>query len=165
MTAIGALISDARRGEADYSPAFTERVGGLGALVSDQIGIPIRHDSTMNYRVSQMLELLLSEDLDPVQEQSEAARLLKIVVSSRVPAWTLLVFSRGDRPGEWTSTSSTQVWGRLAPRVRSAILSAMQGAGLQQVMEADLSDEVDDAVTELDGAPATVKDFLFCELC
>ena len=119
----------------------------------------------MNYRVCQMLELFVSVDFRPVAEETEAADLLKVAVSAVAPAWTLVAYRRGDRPREWTQTSADRVWARLPSAVRSAVVGTMENAGLHHVREAELDRWVDGAVTELDGAPATVRDVLFCELC
>ena len=165
MTNLAALVSHARGREPDYSPAFTARVSDLAARLSTLLDVSIRHDSRMNYRVCQMLELFVSDDSRLVPKEAEAANRLKIAISALAPAWTVLASRRGDRPSEWTPTSAEEVWARLGTDVRSVVVGTMEDAGLHHVREAELDRWVEGAVTDMDGVPANVREFLFCELC
>jgi hypothetical protein len=148
----------------DYSAEFSERVAELGRALSAELGHPVGHDTDMNYRAGQLLVLYLGPDGASTGDQLGAATMLRIAVSSRGPLWTLLAW-RQDAPRHWSPVPLASIPGEHAARTIATIERVLTAVGLHRVPEHRLDDPVPDAVTDLDGAPATLRDVLFCEVC
>jgi hypothetical protein len=90
--------------------------------------------------------------------------MLKVAVSARGPLWTLLAW-RQDTPRHWSPLPIASIPGPQAAATIATIERVMSAAELTRVPEDRLDDPVPDQVTDLDAAPATVRDVLFCEIC
>jgi hypothetical protein len=148
----------------DYSKEFGERVAELGRALSAELGQPVALDTDMNYRAGQLLVVYLGPDGSVTGEAAEAATMLRIAVSSRGPLWTLLAW-RQDEPRHWSPVPLGSIPGEHAAGTIAAIDRVLSAAGLRRVPEDRLDEPVPGAVTDLDGAPATLRDVLFCEVC
>jgi hypothetical protein len=142
----------------DYSEAFRDRVAALGAAVSTALGVPVGHDTDMNYRAGQLLTVYIGPDGAPVADRAAAGAMLRVAISSRGPLWTVMAFGQ-DSPRHWSPTAVP-----TSP-VLVPIEAALTGAGLGRVPSDRLDDVVPNHETDLDGAPATLRDVLFCEIC
>jgi hypothetical protein len=147
----------------DYSREFTEKVGRLGEALSAALGVMVRHDDDMNYNAGQRLTVHLGADGEPTSDETKARYVLKAVVSSKGPLWTLLGFARGADPRVWYPLSVREM-GESAGRTSQRIAEVLDSAG-SRVEDELLDRPVPGQVTELDGAPATVRDVFFCEVC
>ncbi|MGQ0778308.1 MAG: hypothetical protein ACT4NY_28520 [Pseudonocardiales bacterium] len=149
----------------DYSLEFTERVNDLADSLSAALGVPVRHDTDMNYNPGQLLIVYLLPGGSVTSDERAASHAVKVAVSSRGPLWAMLVSRKGDRELEWFPSTVGEIEDGSAGDVFATIERTMQAAGLVRVSDNTLEELVPGRVTELDGAPATVRDLLFCELC
>lgn len=149
----------------DYSESFTERVENLAQSLSTVLNVTVHHGSDMNYNPGQTLTVYLLSDGSVTPEPRAARCSLKIVISSRGPLWALLVLRKEAQELEWFPSSVNELRGEHASEVVAAVGRTMEEAGLDRVADEDLEQWVPGRVTQLDGAPATVRDVLFCELC
>lgn len=147
----------------DYSREFTERVGRLGETLSAALGVAVRHDDDMNYNAGQRLTVHLDADGVPTSDEAKARYALKAVVSSKGPLWTVLGFVRGTDPRVWSPLPLREM-GEPARSASQKIAEVLGPTG-SRVDEELLDRPVPGRVTELDGAPATVRDVFFCEVC
>ena len=146
----------------DYSTEFTDRVRGLADALAAALGAPVRHETDMNYNPGQLLVVYLGPNGTVTGDEVAADFAVKIAVSSRGPLWALLASRKGAGPREWFPGSISDV---QSGSVLGTIEKTMGEAGLARVPDESLERPVPGRVTELDGAPATVRDLLFCELC
>lgn len=149
----------------DYSPEFTERVNALAESLSAMLGAPVRHETDMNYNPGQLLVVYLLASGAVSSDERAASHAVKVAVSSKGPLWAMLVSRKGDHELEWFPSAVSGIEDGQAGDVVAAIERTMQAAGFDRVPDSMLEEPVPGRVTELDGAPATVRDFLFCELC
>jgi hypothetical protein len=150
----------------DYSREFTERVALLAERVAVAVGVPVTHQTDMNYSVGQQIRIYLTEDGSPVPDEQAATSALSVAVSSKGPLYTLLAWHRRQHPPTWLPTPPTEVL--VAPRAKAvveAVDTIMAAASMGHVPEEMLDQPVPGHVTDMDGAPATVRDVLFCEIC
>lgn len=149
----------------DYSPAFTERVSNVAQNLSTALGVPVRHNTDMNYNPGQLLAVHLLPDGSATSDERAASHSVSVAVSSRGPLWAMLVFHKGDRELEWFPSTVAEIEGQRADEVLATIERTLHAAGLERVPDTTLEELVPGRVTELDGAPATVRNLLFCEVC
>jgi hypothetical protein len=149
----------------DYSAGFTRRVAEIGERLSAELGVPVRQDSDMNYNPGQLLVVHLAAGGGPVAEETGAAWRITVVVSSRGPLWALLAGRAGDRPRVWLATAAADVEHGAGSAVVTAIARVLTAAGLERLPDADLDRPAPGQVTQMDGAPATLREALFCEVC
>ncbi len=149
----------------DYSADFTRRVAELGELVSAALGVPVRQDSDMNYNPGQLLVVNLNAAGEPVAEETGASWKITVAVSSRVPLWALLATRAGDRPRRWLTAAAADVEHGAGSAAVTAIARVLTAAGLERVPDEDLDRAAPGQVTQMDGAPATLREALFCEVC
>ena len=151
----------------DYSTEFTERVAGLGVALSARLRVEVRHKNDMNYNPGQQLIVYLTSEGSPVQEERAAHSFLEICISAKGPLWAILVLSAHPTSNFWYPSTLAAISNDngVAGATFEAISEVMASAGLNRIGEEVLSELVPGRVTELDGAPATVRDLLFCELC
>jgi hypothetical protein len=142
----------------ERSEQFAERVAAVGQRLSAVLGIPVHHDADMNYRAGQLLTAYIGPDGAPVAADEGAGTMLRVAVSSRGPLWTLMAW-RQDTPRRGSPTAVPA--GDPVPMIAAVLADA----GLQQVPPDRLDDPVPGHETDLDGAPATLRDVLFCEVC
>jgi hypothetical protein len=147
----------------DYSKSFDERVATLAKALSDELGgLPVRHDTDMNYNAGQRVSAMLTADGKPTADVASAIFRITAVVSSKGPVWALMPWHKDGRT--WVPVPVPELPG-AADSVLAAITKTMAAAGLRQVPDEVLNDEVEGRVTEMDELPATVRDVLFCEVC
>jgi hypothetical protein len=142
----------------DFSESFRHRVSQIRDSVAAAIGVPVEHDTDMNYRAGQLLTVYLGPSGVPVADSSVAATMLRVAVSSRGPLWTLMAWHQ-DSPRHWSPAP--------VPSGEPAVMigKVAAAAGLQRVPPERLDELVPGHETDMDGAPATLRDVLFCEVC
>jgi hypothetical protein len=117
-----------------------------------------------DYSVSHMIESELDQHGRPVGDLAERRYLLKVAVSLVAAAWTLFLYELSAEAAAWVPC--TEPMERVVARdVLREIDRLMAESGRSFVVPVALDELVAGAQTELDGAPATVRDVLFCELC
>jgi hypothetical protein len=148
----------------DYSKSFDERVAKLAEALSDELGgVAVRHDTDMNYNAGQRVSVMLTADGKPTADIAAAKYRITAVISSKGPLWALIPWQKVDGRA-WVPVSVLELAG-IGDTVLAAMAKIMDAAGLRQVPDEVLGDEVEGRVTELDELPATVRDVLFCEVC
>ena len=154
-------IERALAADPDYSPAFTERVVRLAEAMAAETGLHPVHSDNGNYNVGAFLTLHLDAKGNETANAPGARYALTVAVSSKGPLYTLLLADR-DGNGFYAAPFAED----LPFRTLVAQLRAfLREAGLLEVPQERLEEMVPGHLTELDGAPATLRDVLFCELC
>lgn len=148
----------------DYSKEFDERVGRLADELRGALGVDPRHETDMNYNAGQRVSVLLTGDGVPTEDPAAAGYRLTIVVSSRGPVWARMAWRKGTNAREWFPATAEEA-APAGGKVMDAVATVMTAAGLRQVPDDVLDDELQGRVTEMDELPATVRDVLFCEVC
>ncbi|MFI0450853.1 hypothetical protein [Actinomadura sp. 6N118] len=146
----------------DYSQSFTDRVSRMGAELSDVLSTDLSHDDDMNYSAGQKLGLLLLPNGSPTTDPRAAVYSLGIWISSKGPLWTRMLHCSQEGVLVWHPCSLT---GLPDPALLATINDFMRGKGLTLVDEDTLGQMAEGKETEMDGAPATIRDVLFCETC
>lgn len=151
---------------ADYSKECEERISGLGKELSRLLAVPLSHGSDMNYNAGQRLGTYLLADRSPTQDPQAATYSLGLWISTKGPLWTLLLH-RGE-PGrtEWFPTPLSEV--ADTPEGASllhTIEAYLRSKDYTRIPEEALEEMLPGKETEMDGAPATVRDVFFCETC
>lgn len=150
----------------DYSREFTERVRALADDISSAVGVPVKHQSDMNYSVGQQIRIYLTDDGLPIPDEPVASLALSVAISSKGPLYTLLAWHKRQEPSGWFPIAPDEVLSASRTgKVADAVHRVMRKAGLSRVPEQVLDQLVPGQVTDMDGAPATVRDVLFCEVC
>jgi hypothetical protein len=163
MTSVQELTAVALSSSPDLSADLRTEVAEQARAVAAATGAHVVARFATDYSVSHMIEISLGENGDPVRDVAEQRYLLKAAVSLVAPAWTVFLYQRVD---ERTWVPSSQPVERVVPSdVWRKIEDLMAEKGRCFVATDALGESVPGARTELDGAPATVKDVLFCELC
>jgi hypothetical protein len=147
----------------DYSPEFTARVRSIADALSAALSVPVRHQTDMNYNPGQLLIIHLTESGNVTPDETSAAYALKIAISSRGPLWALLV-TRSTAPRTWHPATPADLPPAATP-ILTTIEQILTDAALTRVPDETLAHPVPGRTTDLDGAPATIRDLLFCELC
>lgn len=158
-----ARIREALRLPVDYSEAFTTKVEGLADRIGEVLGVAPTHETDMNYRAGQLLTVSLDGDAHPLPAE-QGGILMRIWVSSRGPVFTILPAVKEGNIVDLKVPSEIQ---RLVcgSEAADAVRRLLSEVGLTEVAEDLLSQPVPGHLTEMDGAPATVMEVLFCELC
>ncbi|KAB2347837.1 hypothetical protein [Actinomadura rudentiformis] len=146
----------------DYSGPFTDRVSQLGAELSDVLSADSSHDADMSYNAGQKLGLLFLPDGSPTTDPRAATYSLGIWISSKGPLWTRILHcgQEGDlawRPCPLSDFPNTSLL--------DTIENFMRDKGLALVDDDILNQMAEGKETKMDGAPATIRDVLFCETC
>ncbi|MFC6933539.1 MULTISPECIES: hypothetical protein [Actinomadura] len=151
---------------ADYSKECEERISGLGEELSRLLAVSLSHGSDMNYNAGQRLGTYLLADRSPTQDPRAATYSLGIWISTKGPLWTLLLHRGEPGKAEWFPAPLSEVAG--TPEVDSllhTIETYLRSKGYTRISEEALDEMLPDKETEMDGAPATVRDVFFCEIC
>ena len=159
------VVEEALRRDVDYSEAFDRRVRQLGDRLSQALGSGVRHDSDMNYNAGEGLVVYLADDGSVIDDEVQAGFRVTVRVSSRGPLWALFAWRRGPRAWDWLDLGHPLGKNPQVEALRRRIEQVLGGAGLHEVERPLLDEVVPGAVTGLDGAPATVREVLFCEIC
>jgi hypothetical protein len=159
------LIEGHKDAPVDYSPAFSARVSQLGDSLSTRLNVTVGYQRDMNYAAGQQIVIFLDRDLSVTSTEAEASYSLRVCVSSKGPLWALLLCARkGSQTWEFIDISailgSPDATGGIA-----GIRDVMDAAGLTEIPHDSLEHLVPGKETDLDGAPATVRDVFFCEIC
>ncbi|TMR01763.1 hypothetical protein ETD83_14110 [Actinomadura soli] len=150
----------------DYSQSFSDRIARLGAELSTELSHSLSHDDDMNYNAGQKLSLYLTADGRPTDDARAANHALSIWISSKGPFWTAIVHRGPEGELTWYPGSVSAV--RETPagnQILETIDRFMASHDLTLVPEEALGQPAEGHETEMDGAPATVRDVLFCEIC
>ena len=108
----------------------------------------------------------------PTADDRAAAYALKAAISARGPLWALLPSEKASPCRRQVNPDPCAASGaglgdrhRPAGGAIAAIEQTMRAAGLDQIPAGVLDAPAPDHETQLDGAPATVREVLFCEIC
>jgi hypothetical protein len=148
------LIEAALKGTPDFSTRFTAMVMALADDIRRSCSVAVVHETSMNYSAAQRLKW---EGTDPDRRVR-----IDVLVSSRGPLFTRLVYSRGAA-GEWHRTRDA-VLPPQAERLWACVSNLLSRHGLVFMPETDLEGPAPGFVTEMDGVPASLLDVLFTEL-
>ena len=149
----------------DHSPAFSALVTRLGDAIAARLNTTVGYARDMNYAAGQQIVVYLLPSLSVASGEADAGYALRVCVSARAPLWTLLLCTRAG-PHTWEFTDPSRI---LSTPETAAVLAGVRAVlnetGRTEISPDLLEQPVQGKETDLDGAPATVRDVFFCEIC
>ncbi len=157
-------IAKALQADPDYSDAFMERMRSLGDAVAAEAGCTFRYERPGDYTRAAVLHLYLDDRGNSVTAESRTATTHAcFYLSSRgdlyaIRCWIPFILGAGWRPAQNEELS------RRVKALLRRVSRALEVRGFQFVPDEVGYQPADGHRTELDDAPATVFEVLFCEV-
>ncbi len=147
--------------KAENYASFTNRVKGIGKIISEELGISVRHDPDMNYSRGQKLSFWVNhQGISVGIEKGDFEIALFISSKGKLCAWRFL---KKITRNEWGPTSLESLPGQFKQMIGKLTLK-LESHGYQLITDDILDQFVPGHYTEMDEAPATLFNVLFSEL-
>lgn len=156
-------IQCALRRPADYSPAFSRRMGELARALEVALSTFVAHDADMNYRAGQSLSFISTDSVESPRHPIE----VRIYVSSRADVFAFYCFDVKHAfmpPGTLNHPMPLDLAPTYAQRQLDICRAFMIRQGHAEVSAAHFNIPAPDCVTQIDGLPASVFEALFAEV-
>lgn len=156
-------VQTALRRQPDYTDSFTQQVAVLANLLARSIGVPVYHDSDMNYNASQKLSIFLADNHRVCDRNAEhVTHEIAFLISSRGSFFTSVCLHRIAQ-NEWMGSGKCES-NKQVQTIQEQVKTVLKREGLQPLYGGLLNELAEGQVTEMDGVPATVFQVLFSEL-
>lgn len=154
------IISAALRRSPDYSAEFTARVQALARVMEPALGMPLEHDTNMNYRAGQHLSCRL-------KLHRKGAVEIRFYVSSKGPVFAIYVLDVGGtltQPGQLGHPIGENPLPEEIARQLERARRILGDQGYTEVPSSLFDTPAPGCTTELDDLPATLFQYLFAEI-
>ena len=153
MTSLHELLQKALGSPPDYSGRFSAKVADIVVNISRHCGLSTEHDTSMDYSSAQKISWERTESHPRIQ--------YRLFVSSRGPLYTILPYL-ADEHGDWRRSADDSVF--QEDSAVACVQSVLESHGYEFVATDLLERPAPGHVTDMDGAPASLRDVIFTEL-